>query len=188
MKYNHLKKIFLTAAIAIVNVCAGSAQQADPVKKAVQANEQKAQAGLLDEEVAGFLVKAADARMMGQKEGALAIEKGTTLFIRQYGRQMVRDQGILLAQIKKLAAAGKISLPASISQDKEDGRKDLAEKTGKDFDNKFMKMMIIDHKRDIKDFKKAVDYKDSAVSAFAKKNLPLIQEHLDKIEEIKESK
>ncbi len=61
----------------------------------------------------------------------------------------------------------------------------MSEKNGEDFDKKFIKMMIIDHERDIKLFKKALDYKDAEVSAFAKKYLPMIQGHLDKIEVIK---
>lgn len=174
-----------TSTIMMICITFGSQAQTDPVKKANAANEQKADEKVLDEDVADFLVKSADARMMDFKEGKLATEKGTTQTIKDYGKLMVKDQALLLDAIKKLAATRHISLPSGISDKKEEGRDELSEKSGEDFDKKFIKMMIIDHERDIKLFKKAIDYKDKDVSDFAKKYLPMIQIHLDKIEVIK---
>ncbi len=148
-------------------------------------NEAKAEKGLLDKDVADFLVAAADARMMGIKEGKLAGERGTTPDIKEYGKLMQKDQSLMLKTIKKLAKARKISLPRIISAEKEDGLKDLFAKQGTDFDSKFIKMMKIDHKRDIKDFKAAKDLKDKEVSMFAGQYLPLIQSHLDKLDALK---
>lgn len=80
-----------------------------------------------------------------------------------------------------------MTLPETISNDKQDGLDELQKKSGKEFDEKFIKMMTIDHKRDIKDFKKATKYKDQEVASFASKYLPLIQSHLDKIIQIHEN-
>ena len=44
--------------------------------------------------------------------------------------------------------------------------------------------MAIDHKRDVKLFKQAIDFEDFEVSQFAKKYLPTIQTHLDRIDAI----
>jgi putative membrane protein len=132
--------------------------------------------------VADFLVKSADARMMDAQEGKLAAEKGTTKAVRDYGKLMMKDQSTLLKKIKGLAAKRNITLPSGISDKKDDGREDLSEESGEDFDEKFIKMMTIDHERDVKLFEKATEYDDAEVSAFAKANLPIIQSHLDKIE------
>jgi putative membrane protein len=162
-----------------------NAQEKDPVKSANAKNEEKADKALVNDDVAEFLVKTADARMMGSKEGQLAVEKGTQSSIKEYGNLMIRDQAVLMAEVKKLAIKKNISLPAGISDKKEDGREDLSEKSGQDFDEKFIKMMIIDHERDIKLFKKAIEYPDQVVAAFAKKYLPMIEEHLTRIKSIK---
>ena len=162
----------------------GFAQDKDPVKVANKENDAKK---LVDDDIADFLVKSADARMMDAQEGKLAVEKGTTQSMKDYGKLMLKDQAKLLAEIKKLAKKKNVSLPDGISNKKEDGREDLKEKNGKEFDEKFIKMMIIDHERDIKLFEEAAEHRDAEVSAFAKKYLPMIQSHLSKINKIKQS-
>ena len=52
--------------------------------------------------------------------------------------------------------------------------------TGKKFDKKFLKMIKIDHKRDVRQFTKATEFEDAETKKFATENLPLIQSHLDK--------
>lgn len=161
--------------------------QADPVDKANDSNAKKADKKLINEEVATFLVKSADARMMDAQEGKLAKTKGTSESIRSYGALMVKDQALLLQQIKKLAAARNITLPAAVANEKKDASTELSNEQGKDFDKKFIKMMIIDHERDVKLFRKAVSSDDKGISAFAGKYLPVIEEHLAKIEALKKA-
>jgi putative membrane protein len=181
--------ILSTVTVALAaGLFSAQAQETDPVKKANSANEKKADRNLLDEEVAEFLVKSADARMMDSREGKLATQKGTTSAIREYGEWMVKDQAILLEKIKELATKRNITLPTDISDEKKEGRKELAEESGEEFDKKFIKMMAIDHKRDMKLFERAIKCDDKGVSAFAKTYLPTIQSHLDKIKAIRDAK
>ncbi|MES2543382.1 MAG: DUF4142 domain-containing protein [Bacteroidota bacterium] len=182
-----MKKIFINSMLCLFiligfNACVS---KNDPVKKANEKNEMKADKGIVVDKVADFLVKSADARMMDAQEGKLAVEKGTTAEIREYGKLMVADQAMLLAEIQKLAANRSITLPTIISEPKQNGREKLLEKQGKDFDKKFIKMITIDHKRDVKLFKQATKFNDPGVSSFAKKYLPLIQSHLDQSKAIK---
>ncbi len=180
-----MKTILTITTLMIFLGLTVQAQEKDPVKKAEAANEDKADEDLVDEDVAEFLVKSADARMMDAKEGKLATVNATSAALRKYGELMIKDQSLLLDKIKALAAKRNITIPTGISDKKQEGRDDLAKEKGKDFDDKFIKMMVIDHERDIKLFKKATECKDKGVSEFAKKYLPVIQSHLDKINEIK---
>ncbi len=182
MKHN---SIILVLTLIIYGSVLKAQDRIDPVKKARSANEKKADKDLVNGDVAEFLVKSADARMMDSREGKLAIKNGTTSSIRDYGSLMVKDQAMLLEKIKKLAVSRNISLPSDISNDKNEGHEDLQEKQGEGFDKKFIKMMVIDHERDVKMFKKAIECEDREISTFAKKYLPLIQSHLDKINAIK---
>ncbi|MBC7850848.1 MAG: DUF4142 domain-containing protein [Chitinophagaceae bacterium] len=120
-----LNKTIITAGFLTSSFIAFSQDRIDPVKKANTANEVKVENKQIDEDVAEFLVKSADARMMDSKEGKLASQKGTSSAIKNYGSLMVKDQAMLLAKIKKLAAARKISLPTDISNDKIEGLVDL---------------------------------------------------------------
>jgi putative membrane protein len=137
-------------------------------------------------DAAKFLREMADARMMDAAEGKLAAERGTTQEIRDYGKWMVKDQGVLIDELQKVAAKLKISLPKDISPEKFKALQDLKQKQGKDFDSKFLKMIKIDHKRDVKEFTTAMESDNGSVGAFARKYLPTIQSHLDGVEKIKE--
>lgn len=171
----------------VLFILSANAQEIDPVQRANVVNDNKAEKDVVDEDVADFLVKSADARIMNVQEGRIASVRGTTPEIRQYGKLMLKGQKALLQKIKKLASKRNITLPGGISDEKEEGREDLIEETGEDFDKKFIKMMIMDHERDVKLFKKATEFEDPEVSAFAKANLPLIESHLNKIKVIKEA-
>jgi putative membrane protein len=177
--------VYAAAMIMIFNIIGAHAQERDPVKSANAANEKKSDEEIVEEDIADFLVKSADARMMDTQEGKLATQKGTSSQIREYGKLMVKDQSLLLDKIKMLAEKRNITLPTGISDKKEDGREDLAEESGKDFDEKFIKMMKLDHERDVKLFRKATEYEDLEIRAFATEYLPMIQSHLDRINEIK---
>ncbi|MEO5593903.1 MAG: DUF4142 domain-containing protein [Chitinophagaceae bacterium] len=172
--------------LAITYSCSAKAQEIDPVKKANALNEQKSDHKIVDDAAAVFLVKSADARMMDMQEGKLASKRGSSAAIRQYGQLMEKDQAFLLAKIRRLAAHKQISLPTGISNQKQEGREDLMEKSGQDFDKKFIKMMKLDHERDVKLFKKAIKSDDREISLFANKHLPMIQNHLDKINQLEE--
>ena len=134
-----------------------------------------------------FLVQMNDARLMDFQEGKLAELKGTTSSIKEYGTLMIKDQTFLLAEFVKVAKSKNIALPKTISNKKLKALKKLSEKSGKDFDKKFINMICIDHKRDVKKFTNATKYEDLEVSKFANKHLPMIESHLLKIEAIKKS-
>ena len=152
---------------------------------AIAVNENGSGISMVEDEVADFLIKSADARMMDAQVGLLAIEKGSNSTIRDFGQRMMNDHSVLLEKIKKLAIQRNISLPDQISSRKVDVHRNLSEENGLEFDRTFIKMIIADLERDLKLFKKAAEYNDPDVSAFAKRYLPLIQSDLQKIKKIK---
>ena len=152
---------------------------------AIAVNENGSGISLVEDEVADFLIKSADARMMDAQVGLLAIEKGSSSSIRDFGQRMMNDHSVLLEKIKKLAIQRNIPLPDQISNRKVDVHRNLSDENGREFDRTFIKMIIADHERDLKLFKKAAEYNDPDVSAFAKRYLPLIESDLQKIKKIK---
>lgn len=170
-------KIF-TLCLAMVVCGIAVAQETDAVDQAMAVNEQRSGNNPVKEEVAEFLVTAADGRMMDIREGKRAAHHGTKIVIQEYGNVMINDQQLMLDLIRKMAAARNIELPADISNEKKEGSEDLANTLEHKFDRKFLRMMIIDHKRDLKLFKKAVKCDDEEVSEFAELYIPVIQNHL----------
>ena len=140
----------------------------------------------VDKKVSKFLAEAVDARMMDIAQGKLAMERGVTPDVKAYGELMVKDQTEMLSELRTLAASKNIKLSTKLSDEKSDGLEDLKKQKGYDFDEKFVKMMIIDHRRDVKDFEKATEFKDEDVRKFADTYLPIVESHLDKIKDLKQ--
>ena len=91
---------------------------------------------------------------------------------------MVNDQTEMLHEIKKLAVLKNVPVPTGLGPDKAEGLKALKDVHGKSFDKKFIKMMTIDHKRDVKKFERATRSSDADVQVFATRYLPYVQSHL----------
>lgn len=182
-------KLFVTLWLSLASLVMFSCKTQkviDSVKKADHINEVRADMGTVDPDAAVFLVKIADARLMDAKEGALAVSRGATGDTRNYGKLMVKDQAAMLAEIRKIAGEMHVSLPTDISTDKQEGYSSLVSKRGEEFDEKFFKMMKIDHERDVDDFTKAAQLTNQRVKEFAAARLPLIQSHLAKLKVLKD--
>ena len=175
--------LVLVTAFLFAPYCESSAQ--DPVRNAIRENEEKADRKLIDEEVAEFLVKAAENRLMNINESKLAVLKGATSEVRHYGQQMIKDQMSMLEDIRKIAAERSITLPEGVSDKKREGQMDLSEEAGKDFDEKFIKMMESGLEHDLRLFEDAGDISDEDVAALVREYLPLIQSHLTQLQSIK---
>jgi putative membrane protein len=135
----------------------------------------------VDEFVKEFIIEMAEARLMDLEEGKIAQQKSTTKELKSYGTLMVNDQTEMLHEIKKLAARKNVSLPPVLGPDKAEELKALKEVHGKSFDKKFIKLMIVDHKRDVKKFERATQSRDADVQVFATRYLPYVQSHLQRI-------
>lgn len=138
-----------------------------------------------DEITAKFLLEVAESRLMNLEEGKTAQQRSTIKSLKEYGTLMVKDQTAMLNEIKKLAALKNVELPLTLSEDKSEGLSDLKAQHGKSFDKKFIKMMVIDHKREVKKFGQATRFKDPDIQVFATKYVPVVQSHLTKINSLK---
>ena len=165
-------------------VCCFYARSQDPVKNAYKENEDKAERDLVDKNVAEFLVKATEGRLNNINEAKLGVLKGSTSDVRNYAQLMMKDQTSMLEELKKIAAERNVSLPDGVSDKSREGQMDLSEEAGRDFDEKFMKMIRVGIERDIKLLEKGNEFSDSGIKSFVEKYLPLIQSHLEKIQRI----
>lgn len=125
-----------------------------------------------------------DARLMDYELGKLAAERGSQLGIRAYGQRMVLDQPPLLEQLNRLATASRVTVPVIIGADKREDYKELLTLESESFDTAFIASMRKAHRRDVSRFKQAMLLPDPAVAAFAAAKLPVIESHLQGIENI----
>jgi putative membrane protein len=181
-----------------MQACNNSASD-DSVAKADSTNEARDTTNLMsqkdstsgmgvNDDVADFAVKAANAGLMEVQLGEYASKNATDKSVKQFGSMMVKDHSKANDELKALATSKNISIPAAVGEDKTDDMNDLMKKTGKDFDKAYMNQMVKDHKDAIDLFQKASDdSKDADMKAFASKTLPALKKHLDEAEAIVKS-
>ena len=133
-----------------------------------------------------FVSKAADGGMMEVELGKIAQANAGSAAVKEYGKMLEADHSKANAELKSIAAAENISVPASMSEMHNMHVKDLSAKKGADFDKAYITMMVEDHNKDIAEFKTAAkENTNSKVKAFAGKTLPTLEAHLAKAKAIK---
>ena len=142
----------------------------------------------VNDDVADFAVKAANAGMTEVQLGEFASKNATDKSVKDFGKMMVKDHTKAGDELKSIATSKNIALPAQPGQDMTEMMTDLMKKTGKDFDKAYMNQMVKDHKDAVDLFQKeSNDSKDSTMKTFAANTLPTLQKHLTAAEAIVKS-
>ncbi len=122
--------------------------------------------------------------------GQVAAERAMAPEVRELGEHMVADHTEANQEIARLVAQKGITLvdPANAAGTAEaprldsDGQravKKLTELSGAAFDREYVKMMVSDHEKVVKEFEDASrNAQDADVKAFAAKTLPILDKHL----------
>ena len=133
-----------------------------------------------------FAEEAATGGMMEVMMGKLAATNATHAKVKAFGKMMATDHGKANDELKSWATTAGYSLPESLTADQQKKYDELKNKKGVDFDRAYTDLMVIDHKKDIADFKKAAtDVTEVSLKSFASKTLPTLEHHLTSSEEAK---
>jgi putative membrane protein len=118
--------------------------------------------------------------------GHLAEQKGASDQARDYGKMLASDHSDNDQKVKELATKAGITLKAEKPNMMHDMKmKSLKDETGADFDRKFAKGMIDDHKKDIEKLQKAQKEPLSQdVKDLIAETLPKLQKHLETAQKI----
>ena len=135
-----------------------------------------------------FIAEAASGGMAEVELGKLAQEKAASDQVKQFGARMVEDHGKANDELKQLAQAKGVEVPAAPHKSHHGEMSKLNKLSGADFDRQYMSHMLSDHRKDVADFKKASESaKDGDVKAWAGKTLPTLQEHLKLAQSVNDS-
>ena len=127
-----------------------------------------------------FAAAVAEAGMMEVRLGELARAQGADIAVRQFGDRMVVDHGIAGNDLIVLAAKKAAILPTQITPEHQRQLDRLRKMSGKDFDQAYARMMVEDHQKDLKEFRKAaLTANDPDLKAFAAKLAEVSSAHLD---------
>ncbi|CAG5018971.1 hypothetical protein DYBT9275_06113 [Dyadobacter sp. CECT 9275] len=184
-----MKKItlssFILASALLFSACNNS-QKEDSKELAEEQNEQKFDDTNLEDDTE-FAVAAAEGSMLEVKLGELAQTNGAAQSVKDFGKTMVADHSKANEELSALAKQKNITLPMSLSDEKQKDFDKLAEKKGKDFDKDYAAFMVDDHEKDVREFEKtAKDAKDPDIKAWAGGKVSTLQHHLEMAKTVKD--
>ncbi|MGH3426416.1 MAG: DUF4142 domain-containing protein [Terriglobales bacterium] len=132
-----------------------------------------------------FYKQAAEGGLAEVDQGNLALQKGQSQSVKDYGQMMVHDHSAANDKLKTIATSKGIELPSSPSVGQKATIDKLKVLSGGAFDKSYIKGMVKDHKEDIAAFEKEIaNGKDPDARHFAESTLPTLKAHLSKIESI----
>jgi len=126
-----------------------------------------------------FITEAAKGGLAEVTLGQMAVDKGESKEVKEFGRRMVQDHGKANEELKTLATAVGVPLPTEMSDEAKAFQSRLENLSGAEFDKAYMDEMLQDHTKDVSMFEKqAGDGQNAQVKEWAQKTLPTLREHL----------
>ncbi len=127
-----------------------------------------------------FLNNAAMSGMLEVKLGQLAVERGSSQAVKDFGQKMVDQHTKANQDLMSIAQNKGVSLSQTDEAKHQKAYDKLSQLSGAEFDQAYMKQMEKEHKKDVKEFEKQVEKgEDSELRDFASKHLPHLREHLE---------
>ena len=132
---------------------------------------------------ARHLKRLAEANLAEIEAGKLAAQKATSAEVKGFAQQMVNEHGKQLAEIRKLAQAKNVELPAAPDAKHKRALENLQALSGADFDRRYLRMQLADHRDASRLVERTAKHAaDADLKAAAQKAAPAIQEHLKRAE------
>ena len=126
-----------------------------------------------------FVEEAARGGIAEVQLGKLAAQKGASAEVKQFGQRMVDDHSKANDKLQQIASSKGVAVPSEMDAASKREYDKLQKLSGPQFDQEYMKSMVSDHQKDVKDFQKEQKAaKDSDLKAFVTNTLPTLEEHL----------
>lgn len=136
-------------------------------------------ASALDSADRRFVEEAARGGLAEVDLGRLAQQRGSHAQVKAFGQRMAQDHGKANDDLKQVATAKNLPLPATSGAAHQHHAEQLGKLSGTEFDRAYMKHMLDDHQKDVAEFEKAAkSARDADVKGFAARTLPTLQTHL----------
>lgn len=135
----------------------------------------------------GFVEKAARGGLAEVQLGQLAQEKATNPDVKAMAQHIVQGHQKANQELQQMAQSKGITVPTDVGRKYEKSHEKLAKLSGAEFDKEYVKVMVKDHKDDIKDFQKqAKRGDDPELKSWAAQTVPVLQEHLKMAEALQD--
>ena len=120
--------------------------------------------------------------------GRYVQEHAASPAVRVFGRWMVTDHTMAGDALQRTAASVGYQLPGSLDREARGMVDQVKKLRGAELDRTYIGYMVEDHRQDVRAFEKeAQSGQNPQVKAFAQEYLPVLQQHLTAIEELRRS-
>ena len=116
--------------------------------------------------------------------GKLAADKGGSVNVKTFGRVLITDHTQHLQQVSMLAKQMGVASPTESTPEAQQEQAKLNGLSGEAFDREFVNHMIMDHQKDIAEYKDEAKG-DSPVAKLAAQSVPVLEKHLQLAEGLK---
>jgi putative membrane protein len=132
-----------------------------------------------------FVMAAGMGGMMEVELGRTATMHAASDEVKQFGQRMVDDHTKANNDLMQVATQKGITLPTALDPKEQAEMTKLMSLSGAEFDRAYMKLMLKDHQKDVKEFQSEANKgHDADVKGFAATALPTLQAHLRMAEDI----
>ncbi|HZI84603.1 MAG TPA: DUF4142 domain-containing protein [Casimicrobiaceae bacterium] len=187
MRHDSIKRAMLAAGLMSLGIVAMplvtyAATAADhpsgsaSAKSATAMTETKTALSSADEK---FIEKAAQGGVAEVQMGKLAAEKAQSAEVKQFGERMVKDHSAANDKLTHIATQKGVTAASDMDASSKREYDKLSKLSGAKFDQEYMKSMVSDHAKDVKEFQsESKSAKDPDVKTFVQSTLPTLEEHL----------
>ncbi|MEF2276841.1 DUF4142 domain-containing protein [Deinococcus sp. YIM 134068] len=132
-----------------------------------------------------FLQAATGSNLFEIQSSQVALQKSNTPAIRTYAQQMINEHTTAQNEVAALASARRVPLPPALPPELQLKVTTLSGLNGAEFDAAYIREQTLSHQLTVSVFQnEQTAGRDAGVLAFANKNLPLIQRHLQEIQSL----
>jgi putative membrane protein len=131
-----------------------------------------------------FIKEAIQGNLAEEKLGQLAQQKGQSEAVRSYGSSLEKDHTTANKDAMKAAQSLGVTAPSAPNEKQMSAYNDLSKMSGEKFDDAFVKAMVKDHKKDVKEYEQAAKNADNAAGSYASQTLPTLKMHLQMAQNI----
>ncbi len=175
--------VFIGAGVLSAGVFAQATAQ-------TPAGEPPAKAGMTQKTKDKMFIKtAAEGGLMEVQLGQLAAQKGNSDDVKSFGQKMVDDHTALNEAMKPIAEKMGVVPPAKLNKKDQATYDMMNAKSGEEFDKAYIKDMVMDHHKDLREFTaEAKDAADADLKAAVEHGRDVIKEHTQMIDKIAKDK
>ena len=134
----------------------------------------------------GFVANAAEMNANETALAALAVKNATKDDIRRFAAELERDHTAASAELKQLAERRSWAFPQSMDSLQAQALQGLQHASGPEFDRAFVDAMVTSHEKALAAYRAAAaSSSDADLRAFAAKQLPTLENHLNHARRLK---